>query len=413
MPHLAVLAGGLLAVPMSAATSSVTGTLTYAESIALTPAAVAVVTIIDTTAAADAGAVVGQQRINAPSQVPIGFAVVVDPSTLDTKHSYALFATITDGTNTWQNPVGEPVITGGPTSGIALTLPAVPATLPATASGTIVPPAGTVLSPQAVSIAALIKVETGTLVSRQVTPIASGHAQCKPGRHRVHRGVRSVADRSRGHLCRQGRIVDGGYVWQNRGRARDPGRRPGDGCHARRHRGVGPAPWLFAITIGRPEHHTATERNTATDRDADGATQRHDGAHARPPPRPRRRPRPDPDPDPHPDADPLAHPHAVAHPDREPDAGTVERPHAVAHRGTRTGTLTYKESYALSGSAFAVVALVRGSATATQSSIVTSEIYRVSPPSPFRSSSRSSRERSTRTSRTPSRRSSPTARTPG
>ena len=41
-----------------------------------------------------------------------------------------------------------------------------------------------------------------------------------------------------------------------------------------------------------------------------------------------------------------------------------------------TGTLTYKESHQLSGKAFAVVALVSGSARATESSIVTSKIYR-------------------------------------
>ena len=41
-----------------------------------------------------------------------------------------------------------------------------------------------------------------------------------------------------------------------------------------------------------------------------------------------------------------------------------------------TGTLTYKESHQLSGKAFAIVALVDGSARATESSIVASQIYR-------------------------------------
>ncbi len=44
--------------------------------------------------------------------------------------------------------------------------------------------------------------------------------------------------------------------------------------------------------------------------------------------------------------------------------------------GPVTGTLTYREPHTLSGDAFAVVALVRGSARATETSIVASEIDR-------------------------------------
>ena len=94
----------------------------------------------------------GEQRIDAPTQLPADFAVAFDASTIDQTHAYVLLATITDGTSTWQNQVGEPVITGGPTSGIALTLAAVPPNPPATIKGTTVPPTGTVLSAQAVSI---------------------------------------------------------------------------------------------------------------------------------------------------------------------------------------------------------------------------------------------------------------------
>ena len=165
-----VLLAGVAVVPIAAANSSVTGTLTYLERIALTPDAVAIVTIIDTTAAPDAGAVIGQQLIDGPNNVPIDFSVLVDAATIDPTHAYALFATIIDGTSTWENPVGEPVITGGPTSGINLTLTAVPLAPGALVGGTIAPPTGTTLSPSTILIAALIKVETGTLVSRVVRP---------------------------------------------------------------------------------------------------------------------------------------------------------------------------------------------------------------------------------------------------
>jgi uncharacterized lipoprotein YbaY len=159
--------GALLAIPTTAADASVTGTLSTSEPIALTPAAVAIVTIIDETAAPEAGAIVGQQRIDAPPQVPIDFAVVVDLATIDPTHAYALFATITDGANTWQNPVGQPVITGGPSKGIGSPLPPClhrPVDRHFAARGRS--------CPGAVSITALIKVETGTLISRQVRSIA-------------------------------------------------------------------------------------------------------------------------------------------------------------------------------------------------------------------------------------------------
>ena len=109
----------LLVGPISAATSTVSGTLTFREKIALSPSAVAIVTIVDHTAAPDAGAIVGQQRIDAPGTVPIAFSVLVDDAAIDKTHAYGLYASIVDGTTTWQNAVGEPVITGGPTSGIA------------------------------------------------------------------------------------------------------------------------------------------------------------------------------------------------------------------------------------------------------------------------------------------------------
>ena len=207
---LAALTGAVLAVPIAAATSSVTGSITYRERIALTPQAVAIITIVDTTAAPDAGVVIGQQRIDAPTAVPIDFSVLVDASTIDQTHAYALFATIVDGTSTWQNPIGEPVITGGPTSGLALTLASVPATPAATITGTIVPPAATAIGPAAVSIAALIKVETGTLVARQVRPISD------PANLGFSIGYDpSLLDPAATYVVKGG-IVDGSSAWQNR-----------------------------------------------------------------------------------------------------------------------------------------------------------------------------------------------------
>ena len=82
--------------------------------------------------------------INGRRAVPIDFSVLVeDVPSIDQTHAYALYATIIDGASTWQNDVGDPVITGGPTKGIDLTLTAVPQAPGAAIGGTIVPPVGT------------------------------------------------------------------------------------------------------------------------------------------------------------------------------------------------------------------------------------------------------------------------------
>src|SRR6188508_2584716 len=141
-----------LAVSILATNASVTGSLTTPEGVALTPQAVAIVTIVDQTAAPEAGVVIGQQRIDGPTTAPVDFSVLYDDTTIDPTHSYALFATLVDGSSTWENAVGEPVITGGPTDGINLVLTALPSPA-ATIGGTILPPAGTVLTTSAVAIA--------------------------------------------------------------------------------------------------------------------------------------------------------------------------------------------------------------------------------------------------------------------
>src|SRR5918994_2571589 len=143
------LVSAALTVPISAADAVVTGSLSYGEDVALTPTAVTIVTIVDQTAAPDAGAVIGQQRIDGARVIPIDFSVLVNADTIDPTHAYALFATIVDGANTWQNPVGEPVITGGPTRGVDLVLSAAPPP-DAILTGNLVPPPGTTLGPSAV-----------------------------------------------------------------------------------------------------------------------------------------------------------------------------------------------------------------------------------------------------------------------
>src|SRR4029077_296848 len=108
-----------------------------------------------------------------PTALPVDFSVLLEADTIDPTHAYSLYATILDGTSTWHNPVGEPVITGGPTKGVDLTLSAVPQAPGAAVNGTIVPPSGTALAPGGILIAALVNVEKGTILDRVVRPQTS------------------------------------------------------------------------------------------------------------------------------------------------------------------------------------------------------------------------------------------------
>ncbi|MFI5227280.1 MAG: YbaY family lipoprotein, partial [Candidatus Limnocylindrales bacterium] len=112
-----VLAFPIVATAGAAAASQVTGTLSFTDQIALSKNAVAIVVLLDQTADPNAGAILGEDRIDDPGAVPIAFSVPYTAA-IDQAHSYALYASIVDGTNTWENDEPVPVITGGPTSGV-------------------------------------------------------------------------------------------------------------------------------------------------------------------------------------------------------------------------------------------------------------------------------------------------------
>jgi hypothetical protein len=140
--------------------------------------------------------VVGQQRIDAPATLPIDFAVLVDADAIDPTHAYGLYATIVDGASTWDNRVGEPVITGGP-SGIALTLRAVSPT-PRRRSAARSSPAGTSW--------ACGGRDRGTHQGRDRNARRSpGAADRQPRGPRVLDRVRPRPGRSGGDLRREGR----------------------------------------------------------------------------------------------------------------------------------------------------------------------------------------------------------------
>ena len=165
---LLLLAGVVPAGSALGAQATVTGTITTKEKVALTPAAVAVVTLVDQSAGGTGGAIVGQQRITG-AQFPVPYSVTYDTGAIDPDHSYAVFATVVDGAKTWQSPEPVPVITGGPTEGVAIPVSSVPSD-GGEVTGTIVRKDKTALTPEAVAIAALVNEDTGTLIARQVIP---------------------------------------------------------------------------------------------------------------------------------------------------------------------------------------------------------------------------------------------------
>ena len=158
-----------LGISAHAATTVVNGVIVPDGSFAPSDTAVAVVTLIDQTADADAGAIVGEQRIDGIDSAPIAFEVLYDDAAIDPSHSYALFASVVDGADVWNSQEPVPVITGGPKTNVEL--PVAPAvTYPATIEGGVVRPLAADLSPDAVAIEVLVKEETGTVVSVATKP---------------------------------------------------------------------------------------------------------------------------------------------------------------------------------------------------------------------------------------------------
>ena len=341
---IVALSAAALAVPIAAANATVTGALAFQERITLSPDAVAIITIVDQTASPDAGAIIGQQRIDDPGEVPIAFSVLYDAATIDETHAYALFASIVDGDRVWDSGAGIPVITGGPTSGVDVNLTAQSADLPQV-TGSIAVPGDGRLTTGAVSIAALIKQETGTLVSRDVRPIVEGDPitfsiPVDPG----------LIDPAATYVAKAA-IVDGPAVWEDRtGAAAIVGGQPvGD----------------IALTVTRAPSDIPAATVPPTPVPSEGPTE---APTAAPTETPTEAPTEAPTPTPTPTATPSESPTPSPSPTPEASPSPVE--------GPLTGTLSYAESHQLSADAIAAVALVRGKARPDEASIVAWELYR-------------------------------------
>src|SRR4051794_21803551 len=143
----------------------VTGTLLLKEKVALSPTAVAVITLTDRSKDVTAGTIIGQQRIDGATGTDT-FAVQFDPATINTKHAYSIYASLIDRDKQWQSLEPVPVITGGPLDGLQVLLSTPEYQTPAQITGTMALPSGVTASPTAVAYAAILDATTGRLVSR-------------------------------------------------------------------------------------------------------------------------------------------------------------------------------------------------------------------------------------------------------
>ncbi len=166
----AIAALAVLLLPSAivlAAPATLTGTVVTKEKIALSPDAAVVVTLVDQEAGPDAGAIIGQQEIYG-SQLPAAFSIPYDDAEIIPDHSYALYASVIDGTSVLQSFEPVPVITGGPSANVTISVSSYAGT--GSLTGTITRVDKTALTDAAVAYAVLLKADTGTLVARQVIP---------------------------------------------------------------------------------------------------------------------------------------------------------------------------------------------------------------------------------------------------
>jgi putative lipoprotein len=93
----------------------VTGTVAYSEPLALAPGARVHIVIEDVALADAPAAVIAEQVIQSPRQVPISFALPYDPASLNRTHEYAVQAYINDvdGRLLWVNGARYSVATLG------------------------------------------------------------------------------------------------------------------------------------------------------------------------------------------------------------------------------------------------------------------------------------------------------------
>lgn len=345
---LLLLATLVPAAGTAAAGATVSGTLASLDRKALGPDAVALISIVDQQASDEAGALVGWQRVDG-AQLPLAFAVPYDKAAIDPTHSYAIFASVVDGSRTLQSVEPVPVITGGPTSGVDVLVSPLSAATTAAVSGTITRKDKTALTPGATAFAALINQATGTMVARQAIP--------SPATEPIPFSIRfdpGVIDPSVVYVVQAG-ILDGERQWSS------PEAVPAIVDSA-----IVPAVRVPVVLVAGS---APTPNPTKT---------------PKPTPNPTKTPKPTPEPTASPSPEPTATPtpEPTPTPTPKPTASGSPSPSPSPDTGVIEGTLTYKEDHDLTREARAIVLLVEGKGGPQEGNIVASTSIRDPGPIP-------------------------------
>lgn len=94
--------------------STVRGTVSYRERIAMPPGAVLEVSLVDVSRADASATVVGNVVLDNPGNVPVAFEIPYDASAIDQRRSYTVRARIlVDGQPRWASATAHPVLTQG------------------------------------------------------------------------------------------------------------------------------------------------------------------------------------------------------------------------------------------------------------------------------------------------------------
>lgn len=101
------------AQPPANAETRVTGSVFYVERIALSPAAVVQVEVVEVAPQGGTESVIGAQTLSSPGQVPIPFSVGIPSERIRPEGSFVVRARITDGGRTFTTPEPVPVLTQG------------------------------------------------------------------------------------------------------------------------------------------------------------------------------------------------------------------------------------------------------------------------------------------------------------
>jgi putative lipoprotein len=133
-----------LLLPLPASAQRVTGTATKRDRMALPPEAVFEAKVEDVSRVDAAATVIGSVRIENPGQVPISFAIDVDPKLVVPSNTYAVRATITIGGRLrYTTDTRHPVLTRGAGTHVDIVLTPVPSRPDQTPSKTGTPSAST------------------------------------------------------------------------------------------------------------------------------------------------------------------------------------------------------------------------------------------------------------------------------